>query len=82
MPYIRYSTKSNGKQYAALVNTVRKGKQVKQEYIENLGCVIDKQAGIFQSRKRGVFCYSIQEGFRDALIIVFTWNSCQNKKTP
>jgi transposase len=66
MPYIRYSTKSNGKQYAALVNTVRKGKQVKQEYIENLGCVIDKQAGIFQSSKRGVFCYSIQEGFRDA----------------
>jgi hypothetical protein len=65
MPYIRYTTKSNGEQYAALVNAVRNGKHVKQEYIENLGRVIDKQAGIFQNRKRGIFYYSVQDGFRD-----------------
>lgn len=66
MPFIRYITKSNGFQYAALVNAVRVGNSVKQEYMDNLGRVIDKDEGIFKSRERGVFRYTIQDGFTDA----------------
>jgi len=65
MPYIRYIIKSNGIQYASLVNAVRIGSHVKQEYMDNLGRVIDKEAGIFKNRERGVFRYTIQDGFTD-----------------
>lgn len=65
MPYIRYIIKSNGIQYASLVNAVRAGNCVRQEYLDNLGRVIDKEAGIFKSRERGVFRYTIQDGFTD-----------------
>ena len=46
MAFIRYITKSNGQEYASLADTVRIGSQVKQEYLGNLGLVIDKEAGI------------------------------------
>lgn len=63
MAYIKYITKSDGQEYASLANTIRIGKQVKQEYLGNLGKVIDKEAGIFWSRERGLFCYTLDEGY-------------------
>jgi len=65
MAYIRYIKKSNGQEYASLADTNRSGKQVKQEYLGNLGLVVDKEAGVFQSRERGMFRYTLEEGFCD-----------------
>jgi Fe-S cluster assembly iron-binding protein IscA len=65
MAYIRYIKKSNGQEYASLADTNRSGKQVKQEYLGNLGLVVDKEAGVFQSRERGTFRYTLEEGFCD-----------------
>ena len=63
MAYIRYITKNNGQEYASLAETIRDGNQIKQEYLGNLGRVIDKEAGVFQSRGRGLFCYTLKEGY-------------------
>ena len=65
MPYIRYITKSNGEEYASLAETYRNGKQVRQQYICNLGRVVDKANGIYKSRERGLFRYTLEEGFKD-----------------
>jgi hypothetical protein len=65
MAYIRYIPKSNGYEYASLADSIRNGDHVKQEYLGNLGRVIDKEAGIFQSRERGLFCYTLEKGYRD-----------------
>ena len=63
MAFIRYITKGNGQEYASLADTVRNGSQVKQEYLGNLGRVIDKKTGIFRSRKRGLFRYTLEDGY-------------------
>jgi hypothetical protein len=63
MAYIRYITKSNGHEYASLAESDRNGKQVKQDYLGNLGRVIDKKSGIFQSRERGLFRYTLEDGY-------------------
>jgi hypothetical protein len=65
MAFIRYITKSNGQEYASLADTVRSDGQVKQEYLGNLGRVIDKETGIFRSRERGLFRYTLEDGFCD-----------------
>ena len=63
MAFIRYITKSNGHEYASLLDAVRDGSKVKQKYLGNLGRVIDKNSGIFHSRERGRFRYTLEEGF-------------------
>ena len=65
MAYIRYITKSNGQEYASLADTARNGSKVKQGYLGNLGRVVDKEAGIFQSRERGLFRYTLDDGYCD-----------------
>ena len=65
MAYIRYIKKSNGQEYASLAGTVRSGEKVVQEYLGNLGRVIDKEAGIFRSQERGLFRYTLEDGYCD-----------------
>jgi hypothetical protein len=47
--------------YASMY-TKRREKRKKKNDIENLGRVLDKEAGIFKSRKGGVFLYNQQTG--------------------
>jgi hypothetical protein len=63
MAFIRYMTKSNGTEYASLLDGVRDGSKVKQQYLGNLGRVIDKEGGVFQNRERGLFRYTLEDGF-------------------
>ena len=71
MAYIAYSTpKDTGAVYATIVESVREGSKVKQQRIENLGRVVDLEKGIFKNRKRGVFRYTLEDGFMDADIPV------------
>ena len=65
MAYIRYITKNNGQEYASLADTVRNGSKVKQQYLGNLGRVVDKETGVFQSRERGLFRYTLTDGYLD-----------------
>jgi hypothetical protein len=65
MAYIRYITKGNGFEYASIADSKRDGAQVAQNYLGNLGRVIDKPLGIFKNRERGLFCYSIENGYSD-----------------
>jgi len=59
--YIDYSIK-NGKIYARLSHSVRNGDSVEKEDIGNLGRVLDKERGIYKSRKRGVFTFDLETG--------------------
>ena len=63
MAFIRYITKSDGSQYASLAGTFRQGTQVRQEYLGNLGRVVDKAAGVFRSRQRGLFRFTLEDGY-------------------
>ena len=63
MAFIRYITKDNGREYASLASSTRDGKQVGQQYLGNLGLVVDKEKGIFKNRERGLFCYTLDSGF-------------------
>jgi hypothetical protein len=65
MAYIRYIKKENGFEYASIADSKRDGEQVSQGYLGNLGRVIDKPLGIFKNRERGLFCYSIENGYSD-----------------
>ena len=65
MAYIRYITKGNGYEYASLADSARDGSKVSQQYLGNLGRVIDKDGGVFQSRERGMFRYTLEDGFCD-----------------
>jgi hypothetical protein len=67
MAYIRYSPPTaKGTVYATLVDSVRHGVKVEQKYLANLGRVIDREKGIFSNRERGVFQYSVENGYSDA----------------
>ncbi|MFA6816530.1 MAG: transposase [Lentisphaeria bacterium] len=55
--FIAYTTK-NGILYATLMTSKRKNGKVEKTTC-NLGRVLDKERGIFQNRKRGVFIYDI-----------------------
>ena len=65
MAYIQYITKSNGREYASLTTSARDGKQVGHQYLDNLGLVVDRDKGIFRSRARGLFRYTLETGFSD-----------------
>jgi len=61
--FIHYDLK-NGVEYATLYYPTRSdGKKVNE--IQYLGRVIDKQRGIYQSREKGIFKYSLNSGFLD-----------------
>lgn len=53
---IEYRIK-NGIEYALISKSVRNGSKIGKEPRINLGRVIDKQAGIYKNRKRGIFKY-------------------------
>jgi hypothetical protein len=59
------STKSNGREYASLTTSARDGKHVGHQYLNNLGLVVDRDKGIFKSRERGLFRYTLESGFSD-----------------
>ena len=65
MAYIQYITKSNGREYASLTTSARDGKQVGHQYLDNLGLVVDRDKGIYKSRARGLFRYTLESGFTD-----------------
>ena len=65
MAYIRYVKNPSGAVYASLVDGERTGKTVKQKYLCNLGLVIDQEKGIFKSRERGVYQYSVESGYSE-----------------
>lgn len=62
--FIAYDTK-NGVEYAKLCQSIREGKKVRKVYT-NLGRVLDKERGIYQNRKQGVFTYSTENGYGKA----------------
>lgn len=60
--YISYKRGKNGAEYASvMVSKNVDGKCVKSQ-VDYLGRVIDKEAGIYQSRQRGYFTYDIETG--------------------
>lgn len=62
--FIRYELK-NGAEYASVCLPMRvDGRKVNKT--ENLGRVLDKQQGIFKNRERGVFRYTLEQGYQDA----------------
>ena len=65
MVFIRYITKSNGYEYASIAGSVRDGSKVNQQYGGNLGRVIDKEDGVFRNRDRGLFRYTLEDGYCD-----------------
>lgn len=62
--FIAYDIK-NGVEYAKLVKSVRKGSKVVKEY-SNLGRVLDKELGIYKSRKRGIYQYDAANDYYDS----------------
>ena len=56
--YIAYDIK-NGIEYAKLCTSKRDGTRTYKNYV-NLGRVLDRNAGIFQNRERGIFTYDIE----------------------
>jgi hypothetical protein len=62
--HIIYELK-NDVEYAKLGTSKREGKKVGKTY-KNLGRVLDKERGIFQNRKQGVFTFSLEEGYGKA----------------
>ena len=56
--YIAYDIK-NETEYAKLCISKRDGTRTYKDYV-NLGRVLDKKAGIFQNRERGIFTYDLE----------------------
>ena len=62
--FIRYELK-NGAEYASVCLPMRvDGKKVNKT--ENLGLVLDRRQGIFKNRERGVFRYTLEEGYQNS----------------
>ena len=59
--FIRYE-KKDGVDYAFLCNAKRVDSK-KINDVENLGRVIDKTKGIYKNRKRGLFAFSLEDGY-------------------
>jgi hypothetical protein len=57
--YIAYDVK-HGIEYAKICISKRSGKKTSKDYV-NLGRVLDKEKGIYQSRERGVFTYRVSD---------------------
>ena len=64
--FIRYYQK-NGSEYAEIRTSKRVDGKILHERI-NLGRVINKDKGVFQNRKRGLFVFTPEGGFQDAYI--------------
>ncbi|MDR0632695.1 MAG: hypothetical protein LBF84_00980 [Holosporales bacterium] len=62
MSYIRFQQKPSGEY--AIVRTAQRVNGKRVETVENLGLVIDKDRGVFQNKKRGIFMYSIENGYK------------------
>jgi len=61
--FIRYEQK-NGVDYASVYKAKRiDGKKANE--VEYLGRVVDKENGVFVSRERGVFAFSLEHGYAD-----------------
>jgi len=63
--YIRYQQKAD-KTYAQVIDAVRVDGKKKNLYITSLGAVIDKEKGIFKSKERGVYTFSLEAGYGEA----------------
>lgn len=63
MAYIRYVNNPNGVVYASLVDGIRIGNTVRQKYIASLGRVVDREKGIYKNRERGIFQFSLENGY-------------------
>jgi hypothetical protein len=55
--FLAYDIK-NGKKYAKLVTSTRRGNTIHNDYIY-LGLVLNKEEGIYKSRKKGIFKYDV-----------------------
>jgi hypothetical protein len=58
--FVDYYVKNNA-EYARLSTSIRQGKKVSKT-CSNLGRVLNREAGIFRSRERGVFTYDEKTG--------------------
>lgn len=67
MAYSRYTNNPSEAVYASVVDSVHTGNKVKQKYIANLGRVIDRRKGIYKSRERGIYQFSFDNGYSQAL---------------
>jgi len=63
MAYIRYIYNPSGAVYASVVDGVRTGNKVMQKYITNFGRVIDREKGIYKNRERGIYQFSLDNGY-------------------
>ena len=66
--FIRYETK-NGIEYASVYRAKRVGPK-KTNDIEYLGRVIDKEKGVYKNRERGVFTFTLENGFGEQQPII------------
>lgn len=63
--FIRFQTKQ-GKTYAQLIDAIRVNGEKKNVYVESLGIVLDKERGVFRSKQRGVYSFTLDGGYADA----------------
>ena len=63
--FIRYQTKQ-GKTYAQLMDALRVDGKKRNRYVANLGIVLDKDRGVFKSKERGVYLFTLDGGYADA----------------
>jgi hypothetical protein len=63
--YIRYQEKK-GKTYAQLMDSLRVDGEKRTLYIASLGIVLDKERGVFRSKGRGVYSFTLDGGYADA----------------
>jgi hypothetical protein len=75
--FLAYDIK-NGKQYAKLVKSTRKGATVHKDYIY-LGLVLDKEQGIYKNRKNGIYKYDAATNTYDYNI---EWDGKENVSAP
>ena len=68
-----------GDQYASAAISKRHGASTSMEYIY-LGKVIDREAGIYKSRERGVFTFDVNTGIFGEVPEDFTFPSIQKRK--
>jgi hypothetical protein len=79
--FIRYESK-NGIQYASVYRPKRMGKNKINE-MEYLGRVVDKDKGIFKSKTRGTFAYSLESGYSTTPYLdVDSYTDKKEKLTP
>ncbi len=63
--YIRYQNKAD-KTYAQIIDAVRVDGKKENHYIASLGTVIDKEQGVFRSKERGIYTYTLEDGYGEA----------------